>query len=221
MVPLTPAQQRLVDWLANYLRRFQCSPVVREMIVGLDYTSPDPVQSLVAILVRKGVLVQVGQISRTIRFTEAWRHENGERYGLTVPNFRLPILGTISAHRLVEIFPDAPIEWLELPGRKPKGSDAWYVLQVRGDSMIGALIDHNDLIIIRPEPNARTLKAGTIVAARERTRTTLKYFYRQGDQVTLQPANAAYPPTIVPADEVEIQGVYVGLVRKLWEDSYR
>ncbi|MGG6270664.1 LexA family protein [Leptolyngbya sp. AN03gr2] len=130
-------------------------------------------------------------------------------------------MGTIAAHSLVEIFPDASIEWLELPGRKPKGSDTWYVLQVRGDSMIGALIDHNDLIIMRPEPNAFTLKAGTIVAAREGTRTTLKYFYRKGDQVTLQPANAAYPSTTVRADQVDIQGVYVELVRKLWEDGYQ
>ncbi|MGG6270663.1 hypothetical protein ACQ4M3_38925 [Leptolyngbya sp. AN03gr2] len=79
MVPLTLPQQRLVDWLANHFRRFEYCPVVREIMTGLGYTSTAPVQSLVAILVRKGVLVQVEQTARTIRFTEAWLQENGEK----------------------------------------------------------------------------------------------------------------------------------------------
>lgn len=71
MSSLTPQQQRLVDWLADHLRQLGYSPVIREIALGLDYTSPAPVQSLVKILVRKGVLSQVERASRTIRFTEA------------------------------------------------------------------------------------------------------------------------------------------------------
>ena len=84
--------------------------------------------------------------------------------------------------------------------------------------MVGALIDHNDLIVMQPEPNFDAVKNGAIVAARVGTQTTLKYFYRQGNKVILQPANSAYDPTLVEADQVEVQGVYMELVRRLWED---
>ncbi len=218
MTSLTPKQQRLVDWLADHLRQFGYSPVIREIAAGLNYSPPAPVQSLVRILVRKGVLAQVERASRTIRFTEAWLRENGEKYGIAVPGFRLPIVGTIAAHSLVETSSDLAIEWLDFPGRKPLGSDHWFVLRVWGDSMVGALIDHNDLIVMKPEPNLDAVKNGAIVAARVGTQTTLKYLYRQGTKVILQPANSAYNPTPVEADQVEIQGVYVGLERRLWED---
>ena len=215
---MTPKQQCLVDWLADHLRQFGYSPVIREIAAGLGYTSPAPVQSLVKILVRKGVLAQVERASRTIRFTEEWLRENGEKYGIAVPGFRLPIVGTIAAHSLVETFSDTAVEWLDFPGRKPLGSDRWFVLRVGGDSMVGALIDHNDLIVMQPEPNFDAVKNGAIVAARVGTQTTLKYFYRQGNKVILQPANSAYDPTLVEADQVEVQGVYTELVRRLWED---
>ena len=215
---MTPKQQCLVDWLADHLRQFGYSPVIREIAAGLGYTSPAPVQSLVKILVRKGVLAQVERASRTIRFTEEWLRENGEKYGIAVPGFRLPIVGTIAAHSLVETFSDTTVEWLDFSGGRPLGSDRWFVLRVWGDSMVGALIDHNDLIVMQPEPNFDAVKNGAIVAARVGTQTTLKYFYRQGNKVILQPANSAYDPTLVEADQVEVQGVYMELVRRLWED---
>ncbi|BAS55896.1 SOS-response transcriptional repressor, LexA [Leptolyngbya boryana IAM M-101] len=219
MAPLTPTQQRLVDWLAAHLHRFGYSPGIRDIAAGLKYTSPAPVQSLVKILVRKGVLIYDERTARTIRFTEAWLRENGERYGLTTPSFQLPILGTIAAHSLVELSPDSPIEWLDLPGQRPPGSEDWFVLRVWGDSMVGALIDHNDLIIMCPISNPVRIKDGAIVAARVDTQTTLKYFYRQGSEVILKPANAAYEPTVVEANQVDIQGMYVGLIRRLWENG--
>jgi len=219
MAPLTAAQQRLVDWLAGHFRRLGCSPVIRDIAAGLGYTSNAPVQSLVKILVQKGVLIQDERAARTIRFTEEWLRENGEQYGLITLGFQLPILGAIAAHSLVELSPDAPVEWLALSGDRPAGSEDWFVLRVWGDSMVGALIDHNDLIIMRPAFNPASIRNGAIVAARVDTQTTLKYFYRQGSKVILQPANAAYPSTSVDADTVEIQGIYVGLVRKLWGQS--
>lgn len=81
--------------------------------------------------------------------------------------------------------------------------------------MIGALIDHNDFVILRPEPNVNAVKDGTIVAARVATQMTLKYFYRNNSEVTLRPANPNYSDTTVSAADVEIQGVFVGLIRGL------
>ncbi|MBD1822935.1 repressor LexA [Cyanobacteria bacterium FACHB-DQ100] len=220
MILLTHKQQRLADWIADYMQEFGYSPLIEEMRIGLGYTSSAPVQSLLDILEREGVVVRVRKSARTIRFTEQWLRQ--QQSNQTAPlSLRLPIVGTIAAHSLVEVVSDNEIEWLDFPlfpGSKPSGIEKWFVLRVWGDSMIDALIDHNDLVILKPEPNADAVKNGAIVAARVGTQTTLKYFYRDDEHVTLKPANPNYSDTSVAETEVEIQGVFVGLIRGLLEN---
>ena len=216
MISLTPKQQRLADWIADYLYEFGYCPLIREMMSGLNYSSTAPVQSLLDKLEQKGVIIRVENASRTIRFTDQWLQQ--QNIQLTRSLVRLPIVGTIAAHSLVEVVSDVEIEWLNFPlfdGRKPVDIETWFVLRVWGDSMINALIDHDDYILLKPEPNAKAVKDGTIVAARVGTQTTLKYFYRNDRQVTLRPANSNYSDTILSEAEVEIQGVFVGLIRGL------
>lgn len=127
----------------------------------------------------------------------------------------------VAAHSLIEVVSDNEIEWLDFPlfpGSKPPGVEKWFVLRVWGDSMIDALIDHNDPVILKPEPNPDAVKNGAIVAARVGTQTTLKYFYRDDEHITLKAANPNYSDTSVSATEVEIQGVFVGLIRGLLEN---
>lgn len=186
-------------------------------ICGSDwaYRSRAPVQSLLDKLECKGVIIRVEGASRTVRFTEQWLRQQQQ----TPPaKLRLSIVGTIAAHSLVEVVSDDEVQWLDfplLPGNKPPGIETWFVLRVWGDSMINALIDHNDYVIFRREPNVSAIRNGAIVAARVGTQTTLKHLYRNGTQVILRPANPNYSDTIVSAAEVEIQGVYVGLIRDL------
>jgi repressor LexA len=83
--------------------------------------------------------------------------------------------------------------------------------------MVGALIDDGDVVILRKESDLRAVRNGKIVAARVQGSTTLKYLYRTGNEVTLQPANPKYEATILDArtSDLEIQGIYVGLLRGL------
>lgn len=81
--------------------------------------------------------------------------------------------------------------------------------------MIGALIDNGDVVIMKPLSDQKAIKNGTIVAARVEGKTTLKCFFRKLNTVTLKPANPMYPPTDVNVSLVDIQGIYVGLVRDL------
>lgn len=215
MILLTPKQQRLADWIADYIEEFGYSPLTQEMRIGSGYTSPAPIQSLLDKLERKGVIIRVEKSARTIRFTKEWLRQ--QQSDQSPPrSLRLPIMGTIAAHSLVEVVADNETEWLDFPlfpGNKPLGIEKWFVLRVWGDSMIDALIDHNDFVILKPEPNIDAIKNGTIIAARVGTQTTLKYFYRNGEQVILKPANSNYSDTTVAVTEVEIQGVFVGLIR--------
>ncbi|MEO0868684.1 MAG: S24 family peptidase, partial [Cyanobacteria bacterium J06642_11] len=115
-----------------------------------------------------------------------------------------PIKGTIAAGSMVEAFADASEECLDLSSLPIKARD--YALRVRGDSMVDALIDNGDYVIMRPVEDPATVRDGTIVAARVESATTLKYFYRQGDSVVLKPANPNYEPMVYSAHEVDIQG---------------
>ena len=105
---------------------------------------------------------------------------------------------------MVEAFADVTEEHLDLSSLPIKARD--YALRVRGDSMVDALIDNGDFVIMRPVEDPSSVKDGTIVAARVESATTLKYLYRQGDDIVLKPANANYEPMVYAAQEVDIQG---------------
>jgi len=96
-----------------------------------------------------------------------------------------------------------------VPEALAASSDA-YVLKVRGDSMIEAHITDGDFVVIRPQQTARN---GDIVVAQvEENAVTLKRFFKEKDQIRLQPANPAYPAQFY--DDVRIQGKLIGVIRR-------
>lgn len=110
-----------------------------------------------------------------------------------------------------EVFTDV-VERLNLNGLPLRNGD--YALRVTGDSMINAMILEGDIVIMRPVEDPQSVKEGTIVAARiESSTTTLKAFYRKGDQVLLKPANPSYPVMEFSADVVDIQGRLIAVWR--------
>ena len=127
------------------------------------------------------------------------------------PSEGVPILGSIAAGYLVEPFTDA-VERLDLS--TVLLPDKTFALRVMGDSMIEEMIAEGDVVMMRPLSDPNLLKNGTIVAARvEGHGTTLKRFYRRGDRITLKPANSRYAPIEAQADQVQVQGVLVGVWR--------
>src|SRR6185369_8291312 len=121
----------------------------------------------------------------------------------------VPIIGEIAAGGPIEAYQDAT-ETMAIPDVLAPGGDA-YVLRVRGDSMIEAHIADGDFVLIRPQTTARN---GDIVVAQvEENAVTLKRFFKEKDQIRLQPANPAYPPQFY--DDVRIQGKLIGVIRRL------
>ncbi|MEM9162298.1 MAG: transcriptional repressor LexA [Cyanobacteria bacterium P01_F01_bin.4] len=189
MEPLTEAQQELYDWLVDYIRRNQHSPSIRQMMRAMNLKSPAPIQSRLEHLRNKEYIDWNEGKARTIRILNEAR---GVR-----------ILGSIAAGSMVEAFTDT-VEHLDLATMPLKIDD--FALRVRGDSMIDALIDSGDIVIMRPVSDPRNIRDGTIVAARVEGTTTLKYLYREGSEVVLKPANENYEPMRYPAKDVDIQG---------------
>ncbi|MBA3922760.1 MAG: repressor LexA [Nostocaceae cyanobacterium] len=198
MESLTEAQRQLYEWLSQYIRQYQHSPSIRQMMQAMSLKSPAPVQSRLEHLRNKGYIEWSEGQARTIRILHATKSG-------------VPVLGAIAAGGLLEPFSDT-LEHLDLSNLLLPPQT--YALRVTGDSMIEDLITDGDLVLMRPVPEPDQLKNGTIVAARvEGHGTTLKRFYRQGDRVTLKPANVKYNPIEVSALSVQVQGALIGVWR--------
>jgi repressor LexA len=133
-----------------------------------------------------------------------------------LPGRGIPILGHIAAGQPITVFPESveTADTLDLAVDVVSRSEGVYALRVQGDSMIDALVDSGDLVILNAQNTANN---GDMVAAwlLDREETTLKYFFREGSMVRLQPANESYDPITVPANQVEIQGKVIAIVRRL------
>ncbi len=198
MEPLTEAQQQLYDWLVDYVRTYQHSPSIRQMMQAMQLKSPAPVQSRLEHLRAKGYIEWTEGRARTIRISQNIK-----------PG--IPILGAIAAGGLIEPFTDA-VEQIDFMHQFVPPQT--FALRVVGDSMIDEHITEGDLVLMRPVLEPDQLKNGTIVAAMVNGHgTTLKHFYRKGDLVTLKPANAKYKPIEVEAIQVEVQGALIGVWR--------
>lgn len=198
MDSLTPAQKELYDWLLEYIRTNQHSPSIRQMMLAMKLKSPAPIQSRLERLRNKGYIDWTEGKARTIRILHP------EARGLKV-------LGAIAAGGLVEPFTDVQ-ERLDLS--KIVHHPDCFALRVVGDSMIEDLIADGDVVIMRSVFPDEQVQDGEIVAARvEGHGTTLKHFHLEDDKVRLKAANPNYQPIEVLAEQVEIQGILVGVWR--------
>ncbi|NEQ97104.1 MAG: repressor LexA [Cyanothece sp. SIO2G6] len=200
--------EQLFTWIESYINHHQYAPSVREMAKALGYRSPSPVQRQLDILRDRGWLT--------------WIPKKARSYQILKPSQVTAIKGVISAHSLMEVFPDEVIDesfdlFQLLKHSKWSQHDIsqFFALRVRGDSMIGAMIADQDVVILTLPDDTNRIKNGTIVAARVENKTTLKYYHIADEVVTLKPANPNYHPTSVAATRVDIQGVYVGVLRGL------
>jgi repressor LexA len=198
MEPLTQAQQELYDWLVEYITSTQHAPSIRQMMRAMNLRSPAPIQSRLERLRTKGYIDWTEGKARTIRI-------------LHRPTQGIPVLGAIAAGGLVEPFTDVQ-EKLDLSTvfQHPN----CFALRVIGDSMLEDSIVEGDMAVMRSVSPHETIKNGEIVAARvEGVGTTLKHFYQQGEKITLKPSNRKYSPIEVPANQVDIQGILIGVWR--------
>jgi len=198
---LTQAQNELFEWIKNYIKDFQHSPSIRQMMEGMGLKSPAPIQSRLKHLQEKGYISWQEGRARTLQLVE----------NLVTKN--VPILGSIAAGGLIDTYSDVSEELDVNETLEKKGV---FALTVNGDSMKDAYIADGDMVLMEPVFEESSIKNGAIVSAMvPGSGTTLKYFYRKGNHIILEAANPDYEPIKIDRDLVSIQGKLLAVWRKL------
>ena len=197
---LTQAQNELYGWIKNYMRDFQHSPSIRQMMEAMGLKSPAPIQSRLKHLQEKGYI--------------SWQEGKARTLQIVDEIFEgIPIMGSIAAGGLIEAFSDVN-ETLNITDICNKKNV--FALTVNGDSMIDACIAHGDMVLMEPVKEMSSVRNGTIVSAMVPGQgTTLKYFFKRGSKIFLEAANPSYEPIELNLEEVVFQGKLLAVWRKI------
>tara|TARA_A100001035_G_scaffold55003_1_gene40525 strand:- start:364 stop:981 length:618 start_codon:yes stop_codon:yes gene_type:complete len=197
---LTEAQNELYGWIRNYMKDFQHSPSIRQMMNAMGLKSPAPIQSRLKHLQEKGYISWQEGKARTMQIVD----EIVEG---------VPIMGSVAAGGLIETFSDVQ-ENLDLSDVLTKKDI--FALTVNGDSMIDACIADGDMVLMEPIKDSYSLRNGTIVSAMvPGLGTTLKYFVKRGNRIFLEAANPNYEPIELSKEDVVFQGKLLAVWRKV------
>ncbi len=215
---LSPRQRTILEFIKKFVQEHGYPPTIREIGQATNISSTSVVNYNLNILQAKGYIQRHREVSRGVKLLE-----KNVLQGTLAPArdiVQVPVLGRIVASEPVPI-PDEPFSPLDVDESIALTRDIVqeqgpiYALQVKGDSMIDALVYDGDIVIMKAQKEA---KNGDLVAAwlKAEKETTLKRFYRERtDLVRLQPANPSLEPIYVHPSNLEIQGKVIAVIRQL------
>lgn len=201
-------RSRILKFLSDFIDDRGYAPTLAEIQDGCKISSKSVVEYHLRALERDNHIRRDAEVARGIEVS-----------GMGKRTWAVAVLGTIAAGEPIPV-PSAdtstaiPAEILEVPRYLATNPESLYALRVKGTSMIDALIDDGDVVLMK---QASTAKNGEMVALwlKDRQEVTLKKIYREPGRIRLQPANSLMEPIYCRPDDVEIQGKVVGVLRKL------
>ena len=221
---LSDRHKKILEVLEDYQVNVGYPPSIREIGKEADISSTSVVNYYLDQLEEKGYIERDRKVSRGMRLIKDVTGKLVDAVEESVENMlRIPMAGRIGAGIVIQP-PDSDFdlfpadEGVEVARSMLSDKDAGanlYALEVEGDSMIDAMVDDGDIVIMKHTQEARN---GEMVAVRLRDsdETTLKYFYRENGHVRLQPANPTMQPIIIEDPKsVEVQGKVVMVIRQL------
>lgn len=203
-MPLTRRQREVLDFIEDYIAANRYAPSIEEIRQHFRLASLATVHKHLKFLEKKKCIKRQPHQSRSIELIPTSEFAFSRRA-------EVPLVGTIAAGQPIEAVADTDQEMLSIP-EEMLGKGTTYVLRVRGDSMIDEQIRDGDFVIVEERSNPEN--GETVVALLHGQEATLKKFYWEGSKIRLQPANPDIEPIIVDAEDVRIQGVVIGLLRK-------
>jgi repressor LexA len=208
---LSPKQQKIYTFIRDFVEERDYPPSIRDIQSACGISSTSVVDYNLKALERLGLIRRDREISRAIELLG----NGGKRRPRTLA---VPVLGSIAAGVPIPVPTDDTFsgvdaaDKIEVTEDMTGGYDDIYALRVKGTSMIDALINDGDIVLLRATNEVRD---GEMVAVwvKSRNETTLKRFYREGDRVRLQPMNSTMLPIYEDAADVEVQGRVVSTIR--------
>jgi repressor LexA len=205
---LTKRQQEIFDFIRKYSARYGYPPTVRDIGKAVGLTSSSTVHAHLSNLEKIGLLRRDPSKPRAIELLDRAVGSAVESVLGVVRSDGLPLVGSVAAGQ--PILAEENIEdYVSVP-QAAGGDNGAYLLRIRGDSMTGAGILEDDLVVVRPQDTA---KDGDIVVALLGEEATVKRFFRESDHVRLQPENDSMDP--IRSKEVKVLGRVVGLLRSV------
>ena len=200
MQPLTKRQRQILDYLNEFIEQHGYAPSLEEIGRRFGLSSLATVHKHLTNLQDKGFIRRAWNKSRSVELVPT-------RLGGRALD--LPLLGYVAAGAPIEAV--VSNETVTVPEDLVGPRDT-YALRVRGNSMIDEQIRDGDLVVVEDRQTAEN--GEMVIALLEGAEVTLKKFYRENGHIRLQPANDTIAPIIVRADEVQVQGVVVGVMRR-------
>jgi len=206
-MPISRKRQRILGFISDFLNERGYAPTVRDIVRGCGISTSSVVQYHLDILEREGHIQRDPQVFRSIRL----------RRVEMVSTSNVPLMGTIAAGKPLPVpgsdsWQTEPESMLAVAESIVRGRGNVYALKVKGTSMIDALIDDGDVVIMQ---QTAAVADGDMVAVWLKTQQemTLKRVYRDAGRIRLQPANRQMSPFYQNPDNVEIQGRVIGVIR--------
>jgi repressor LexA len=219
---LSKRQQNILKFMYRYMEEQGFPPTIREIGEACDINSTSVVNYNLNKLVTAGYLERSDRVSRGLRLIAPIPGvTNKKRVRADISVKKIGIVGRIAAGEPISLPDDIGYnvdddDIIDVPIMLLHGYDETevFALKVHGDSMIDAMIQDGDIVILRQQSTANN---GDMVAAwlPDNNETTLKHFYKDADQIRLEPAHPTYQPIFVHASNCEIKGKVLSVIRNM------
>ena len=201
-MPLTKRQREILNYLSTYSEQNGFAPSFEEIAEHFDYNSLATVHEHLTNLERKGYIKRSYNESRAIEILPS---------EATPRAIELPLLGAVAAGMPIEALEHN--ETFTVPESMIGRAGSHYVLKVRGNSMIDEQIKDGDFVVVNERQRADN--GEMVIAMLNGSGATVKKYYRERDgRIRLQPANESMQPIYVHENDIAIQGIVVGVLRR-------
>lgn len=203
MKGLTKRQSEIVDYVSEFIQTHRYSPSFREIMQHFGFSSLGTVYRHINVLKRKGLLLVEKGCGRSL--TPASTPPSKE----VKSELNLPFIGHISAGNPIETFPQA--RTIGVPEFMVHSPDKTYVLRAMGDTLAEEMIADGDLLIVEARQEAHA--GETVVALINQHDIIVKRFFPEGHYIRLTGHNPHHHPLLIRYEDMQIQGVLIGLLR--------
>ncbi|NOX64006.1 MAG: transcriptional repressor LexA [Chloroflexi bacterium] len=211
---LRPRQKRILEFIQEYIDEHDYPPTIREIGAAVGISSTSVVNYNLERLEEMKLIERNREVSRGLRLVKPKDKRGGERVR------EIPLYGKIAAGKPIPI-PDDPetvAENIAVPASLLPTSGEAFALRVEGHSMIDALVNDGDIIVVRSQPEVENgqMAVVEVLEPAELAGVTLKRFYRRDDKIELRPDNPdpSYQPFWVEAEHVRVYGRVESVLRK-------